>query len=107
MVARVKKAAKSEVHSMSGIIQVARELSQGSQVVKSFQLENKMRTRMFDAIDAVQRLANKILRIQATVNPLMETVGGIAVASVILYAGWRNLYHGESPASSSHSSQRF
>lgn len=97
MVARVKKAAKSEVHSMSGIIQVARELSQGSQVVKSFQLENKMRSRMFDAIDAVQRLANKILRIQATVNPLMETVGGIAVASVILYAGWRNLYHGESP----------
>lgn len=52
---------------------------------------------MFDAVDAVQRLANKMLRISASVNPLMETIGGIAVAGVVLYAGWRNLYHGETP----------
>lgn len=97
MVARIKKATRSEVHSLSGIIQVTREVSQGAQVVKSFQLENKMRKRMFDSIEAVQRLSNKMLRIQAGVNPLMETIGGCAVAAVILYAGWRNLYHGESP----------
>ena len=97
MVARIKKATKSEVHSFSGIIQVTREMSQGAQVVKSFQLEKKMRGRMFDAVDAVQRLSNKMLRIQAGVNPLMEAIGGCAVAAVIFYAGWRNLYHGESP----------
>jgi subfamily B ATP-binding cassette protein MsbA len=97
MVARIKKAARSEIHSMSGIVHVTRELSQGSHVVKSFQLENKMRLRMFNAVDAVQRLANKMLRIQASVNPLMETIGGIAIAGVVLYAGWRNLYHGETP----------
>ena len=27
----------------------------------------------------------------------METIGGCSVAAVVLYAGWRNLYHGESP----------
>lgn len=97
MVARIKKATTGEVHSMAGIIQATRELSQGAQVVKSFQLENKMRHRMFNAIEAVQRLSNKMLRIQAGVNPLMEAIGGCAVAAVILYAGWRNLYHGESP----------
>ncbi|MBS0233985.1 MAG: ABC transporter ATP-binding protein [Proteobacteria bacterium] len=97
MVARIKKATKSEVHSFAGIIQVTREMSQGAQVVKSFQLEKKMRGRMFDAIEAVQRLSNKMLRIQAGVNPLMEAIGGCAVAAVIFYAGWRNLYHGESP----------
>ncbi len=97
MVARIKKATRSEVHSLSGIIQVTREVSQGAQVVKSFQLENAMRSRMFDAIEAVQRLSNKMLRIQAGVNPLMEAIGGCAVAAVIFYAGWRNLYHGESP----------
>jgi ATP-binding cassette subfamily B protein len=97
MVERTKKAMTSEVHSMTGIVQAARELSQGSHVVKSFQLENKMRTRMFDAIEAVQRLSNKMLTIQASVNPLMESVGGVAVAAVIAYAGWRNLWHGESP----------
>lgn len=97
MVERIKKATRSEVHSLSGIVQITREVSQGAQVVKSFQLENKMRARMFDAIEAVQRLSNKMLRIGAGVNPLMETIGGCAVAAVVFYAGWRNLYHGESP----------
>ncbi len=97
MVARIKKATRSEIHSLSGIIQITREVSQGAQVVKSFQLENKMRGRMFNAIEAVQRLSNKMLKIQAGVNPLMETIGGCAVAAVIFYAGWRNLYHHESP----------
>ncbi|WP_414462568.1 ABC transporter ATP-binding protein [Hyphomicrobium sp. DY-1] len=97
MVARIKKATKGEIHSMAGIIQATRELSQGAQVVKSFQLENTMRGRMFNAIEAVQRLSNKMLRIQAGVNPLMEAIGGCAVAAVIFYAGWQNLYHGASP----------
>ena len=52
---------------------------------------------MFAAIEAVQRLSIKMLRIQASVNPLMESIGGVAVAAVIFYAGWQNLYHGASP----------
>ena len=94
---RILKAAKSEVYSITGIIRVTRELGQGSQVVKSFLLENRMRTNAENAIGAVERLANKMLRIQASVNPLMETVGGFAVAGVVLYAGWRNLYYGDTP----------
>src|SRR6185437_11996538 len=53
--------------------------------------------KMFAAIEAVERLASKMLRIQASVNPLMETIGGIAVAAVIFYAGWRNINYGQSP----------
>ena len=94
---RVQKASKSEVNSTSGIIKTARELSQGTQVVKSFQLENRMRTRAMEAIASVERLNIKKLRIRATVNPMMETAGGFAVAGVVLYAGWRNLYYGDTP----------
>jgi len=94
---RVQKAAKSEVNSTAGIIQATRELSQGTQVVKSFQLENHMRTRAMDAISAVERLNTRMLRIRATVNPLMEAAGGVAVAGVVFYAGWRNLYYGDTP----------
>lgn len=97
MVVRIKKAMHSELHSMVGIVQGTRELSQGAYVVKSFQLEPALRGKMFAAIEAVERLASKMLRIQASVNPLMETIGGVAVAAVIFYAGWRNLYHGETP----------
>ena len=97
MVERIKKVMRGEAQSMSGIILITREVSQGAQVVKSFQLEPKMRTRMFYAIEAVQQRANKTLSIQAGVNPLMDTIGGCAVAAIALYAGWRNLYHGENP----------
>lgn len=94
---RVQKAAKSEVNSVSGVIKATRELSQGVQVVKSFQLEDRMRGKALEAINAVERLTNRMLRIKATVNPLMETAGGVAVASVVAYAGWRNLYYGDTP----------
>jgi ATP-binding cassette subfamily B protein len=94
---RVQKAAKSEVNSVSGVIRATRELSQGVQVVKAFQLEDRMRGRALEAINAVERLTNRMLRIKATVNPLMETAGGLAVASVVAYAGWRNLYYGDTP----------
>jgi ATP-binding cassette subfamily B protein len=94
---RVQKASKSEVNSTSGIIKTTRELSQGTQVVKSFQLENRMRARAMEAIASVERLNTKKLRIRATVNPMMETAGGFAVAGVVLYAGWRNLYYGDTP----------
>lgn len=97
MVERIKKVTRREVESMTGIVRITREVSQGAQVVKSFQLETTMRARMFSAIEAVQQRANKMLSIQAGVNPMMETVGGCAVAAVVFYAGWRNLYHGESP----------
>jgi ATP-binding cassette subfamily B protein len=94
---RVQKASRREVHSTAGIIRATRELSQGAQVVKSFQLEKQMQIRAMNSISAVERLANKMLRIRATVNPLMETTGGLAVASVVFYAGMRNLYYGDTP----------
>jgi ATP-binding cassette subfamily B protein len=94
---RVQKAAKSEVNKTAGVIQATRELSQGTQVVKSFQLENHMRTRAMNAISAVERLNIKMLRIKATVNPMMEAAGGFAVAGVVFYAGWRNLNYGDTP----------
>jgi ATP-binding cassette subfamily B protein len=97
MVASIKNLTRSEVHSVSHIIQGTRELSQGAQVIKSFQLESSIRARTFAAIESVQRLSDRMLGMQASVNPLMETFGGIAISAVIFYAGWRNLYHGASP----------
>ena len=97
LVERVRKAAQSEVHSITGIINTTRELSQGSQVVKAFQLEKIMRGRMFDAVAAVERLSNKMIRIQAAVNPMLDTLAGLAIALVVFYAGWRNINHGDTP----------
>jgi ATP-binding cassette subfamily B protein len=94
---RSRKAATSQFHSTAEIVGTVRETSQGIKIVKSFQLEGVLRRRMQTALKAVERLSNKIVRIQALVNPLIETAGGLAVAAVVLYAGWRSMAHGQTP----------
>ncbi|OYW52517.1 MAG: ABC transporter [Hyphomicrobium sp. 32-62-53] len=97
LVTQIRAAATGEIHSLAGIINATRELSQGVHVVKSFQLEPHMNERMDNAVSAVERLSNKMLRVQAVVNPLMDSLGGFAVAAVVFYAGWRNLNYGDTP----------
>ena len=97
LVTQIRAAATGEIHSLAGIINTTRELSQGVHVVKSFQLEPHMNERMDNAVSAVERLSNKMLRVQAVVNPLMDSLGGFAVAAVVFYAGWRNLNYGDTP----------
>jgi ATP-binding cassette subfamily B protein len=52
---------------------------------------------MFGAIAAVERLSNKMTRIGASVNPMMDTLAGLAIALVVFYAGWRNINYGDTP----------
>lgn len=97
MTKRVQKAARSEVTSLSNIVAIMRETAQGVRIVKSFQLEPLLKTKMFGAIEAVQRLGNRIAHTQAGVNPLIETLGGVAIAAVVAYAGWKSLSSAEAP----------
>lgn len=97
MVRRVQKAARSEVTSLAAIIGIMRETTQGIRIVKSFEMEPILKTRMFGAIAAVERLSNRIARTQAGVNPLIETLGGIAIALVVFYAGWQTISYASAP----------
>jgi subfamily B ATP-binding cassette protein MsbA len=97
LVARIRKVAKREVASHGTIVKTMRETSQGIRVVKAFTLESSMRGKMDDAVRAVERMANKMVGINAGVNPLIDTLGGFAVAGVIFYAGWRTLNYNDTP----------
>jgi subfamily B ATP-binding cassette protein MsbA len=88
---------RSELTSISHIVNTMRETSQGIRVVKAFTLEEAMRARMDGAVRAVERLSNKLVSVNARVNPLVDTLGGITVAAVIVYAGWRSLTFNETP----------
>lgn len=94
---RVQNAAQGEVAGMSAIIGTMRDSVQGIRIVKSFQLESLLQQRMNSGIGAVERLSNKIVAVQAQVNPLIETLGGLAIAAAVVYAGWRNLSFGDTP----------
>ncbi|MBN9261621.1 MAG: ABC transporter ATP-binding protein [Hyphomicrobium sp.] len=94
---RVKKVAGSEVNSMIQVVSTMRETTQGIRIIKSFQLEDKMREQMAACIEAVQRLNNKMVAVKARVNPLLEAAAGLAIAAAVAYAGWRTISHGQSP----------
>jgi subfamily B ATP-binding cassette protein MsbA len=97
LINHVRQAAASEIHSSASIVAAVRETSQGIRLVKSFQLEGPLRNRTFTAIEAVERLVNRLIAVQARVNPLLEALAGVTIASVVLYAGWRNLSYGDTP----------
>ncbi len=97
LVTRVRKVAQNEVMSFGNIVRTMRETAQGIRVVKAFTLEPEMEDRMDASIRAVERVSNKLVAVNAGVNPLVDMLGGFAVAGVIFYAGWRSLTYNETP----------
>jgi subfamily B ATP-binding cassette protein MsbA len=94
---QVRKLFGSEVQSLATTIATIQETIHGIKVIKAFQLEDTMRERMNTSVSAVERLANKMVSVQAGTNPLIDTLGGFAVASVVFYGGWRVIYLGATP----------
>ena len=94
---RVQSVARGEIGSYTTILRVARETGQGIRVIKSFQMEGALERRMNVGISSLERVTRKIVRVQASVNPLIETLGGLAVAAVVLYAGWRTASSSDTP----------
>lgn len=79
------------------VTEITQETVQGVKVVKSFGLESLLAARMDAAVIEVEKAANKLASVGARSTPLMETLGGFAVAGVILYGGWRVVSGGETP----------
>ncbi len=99
LVKKIKQIARSEVLSNSQIIKSMQETAHGIRIVKALNLEPAMQKRMDGAIDQVRRRSNKMSEIQARTGPIMETLGGLAVAGVMLCAGYATIYLGEKPGS--------
>lgn len=93
----IKKGAQVEAATTAVTIGIVRETSQGARIIKSFQLEDMLRGHMFSAIKTMEDTANKIAKVRAGVNPLIEVLGGLSVAGVIAYAGWQTTLGIETP----------
>ncbi|MEL6423223.1 MAG: ABC transporter ATP-binding protein, partial [Pseudomonadota bacterium] len=88
---------KAEFLSLSQIVEAMQETAQGIRVVKAFNLEDRMRARMHTAISGVEERANRIAHLSARTSPLMETLGGFAIAGVILVSSWMIIEGGQTP----------
>ncbi len=97
LVRKVRLAARREVKSIAQIITFVQETAVGIRVVKAFGLEERLRAAMGAAIADVEGQANRIANIAARTSPLMETLGGFAIALVILFGGRQVISDGHDP----------
>jgi ATP-binding cassette, subfamily B, bacterial MsbA len=88
MIKRIKGLAYSQFTGTADILETMQESLQGIRTVKAFTLEDTMQNRIDENIAIVERNANKMARVANRSNPLMEMLGGFAVAGCLLYGGY-------------------
>ena len=94
---RVRALFGNEVRSVAATVATIQETIHGIRVIKAFRLEDAMRQRMAGSVGTVEKLSNRMAGVQAITVPLIDTLGGIAVSSVIFYGGWRVINEGATP----------
>ena len=97
LVRRVYGIARSQFQGGTRIIETLQETLQGIRIVKAFTLEDMMRERFDRNVAAVEHEANKMSRVSGRASPLMETLGGFAIAIAITYGGYRVIATGATP----------
>jgi ATP-binding cassette subfamily B protein len=96
LIKRIRKIANSQFKTFIQVISAIQEAIIGNKLIKSYNLENSMRQRFDEAIRGVEKLSNKMAIVTARTSPIMEFIGGVAVAAIVFYGGYRNLVLGQS-----------
>jgi subfamily B ATP-binding cassette protein MsbA len=97
LVKRIKGLAYNQFVGNADILETMQESLQGIRTVKAFTLEQTMRERINEHISAVERNANKMARVSNRSSPLMEMLGGFAVAGCLIYGGYGVVALGKTP----------
>ncbi|WP_439924740.1 ABC transporter ATP-binding protein [Nitrobacter sp. JJSN] len=97
LVKRVKGLAHNQFSGTTDIMETMQESLQGIRTVKAFTLERTMSERIDASITAVEQTNNKMARVSNRASPLMETLGGFAIAGGLMYGGYRVVAMGATP----------
>jgi len=97
MVRRIRNIAHAQFTGGTRIVETMQETLQGLRTVKAFTLEDTMRARFGSNVAEVEHEANKWARVANRTSPLMETLGGFAIAAAIVYGGYRVIQLGSTP----------
>ncbi|MCZ8081347.1 MAG: ABC transporter ATP-binding protein [Rhodobacteraceae bacterium] len=83
---RVREIMSAELQSLAEIFKALQETSVGMRVIKAFSLEQHMEARMSKAVRDVERRSNALIRLEGVTAPMMDTLAGIAIATIVLVA---------------------
>ena len=86
---RMRRLSRQTQAQMGDMTALLTESLSGARMVKTYSLEDYERTRAGSAFEDNYRLSMKATRQRSAVDPMMEALGGVAVAGVIAFAGWR------------------
>ncbi len=96
---RVRGIMATEFQGAMQLMESLQETAQGIRIVKAFTLENFMRDRQGAAIERIRMASNKLARVSSRTSPIMESLGGFAIAAVVLYSGFTVIVRGNPPGS--------
>jgi len=94
---RTRRSIQHQFRQTGSLMQSLQETIQGFRIVKSYNLEDSMRTRMFGTVSELETVMNRIARLKARSSPIMEMLGGFAIAGFVMYAGHGVLRGGQYP----------
>jgi ATP-binding cassette subfamily B protein len=97
LIRRTRELAKMEQKGAMYIFETLQETLRGLPVVKAFSLEEEMRTRVRGAIEEVERRQLAFARLSNRTSPVMESLGGVSIALVLMYGGYRVIELGAAP----------
>lgn len=69
------------------------QIFQGIRVIKAYSTENYEASRAQMQIEKIYRLVVKTSRVRSLSHPIIESMGGVAIISVIAYGGWQVMHH--------------
>lgn len=86
---RLRKVARKTQVELGDMTALLTEKLAGARLVKSFGLEPYAVDKANESFDHVLHLRMKAVRTRARIDPMLEALGGVAVAGVVLFAYWR------------------
>jgi ATP-binding cassette subfamily B protein len=97
LIKRIKTIAQHQFTGNTRILETLQETVQGVRIVKAFTLEQSMRARFDAYVAELENESNKWARVAHRSSPLMEGLGGFAIAGALIYGGFRVIETGATP----------
>lgn len=88
LVKRIRDVATKQFGTSTYILEAMQEALQGIRTVKAFSLESEMQRRMDESVATVESISNKMAQVMNRASPLMEALGGVAIAASLIYGGY-------------------
>src|SRR6266550_5619889 len=97
MIRRIKTIAHHQFTGSARILEALQESLQGMRILKAFNLEDAMIARFNSRVAELENESNKWARVAYRSGPLMEGLGGFAIAGALVYGGFRVIETGATP----------